>query len=330
MEYMTMEDVPFNAKLLNTKTKDDSDMEMMTMEDVPFNTKLVHIGNEDDGELVMIDQKWGFLKNIVNIDRFFAAGGDRPDNSTFIQLDLSTEEKKTLDEQAEEITRLTEEIKTITEETNTVREEYRTAEEQKRNETYSPYQTQFDELETRRSLLITKDQEAKAAKAAMEANAAPVLDLDTHSYPKVTSFFARDAHWVEGTPGTDGFPVSTLKFDAGKATGKFKGWQWGAQTEGVTNVRVNMFIKMKKAIETDGTNWGVKIYGVNHGQDALNNCEVDKWCWVSVTGPSSQNDEGYIKLNADDVSSAFEADVKQLTVEEFAKEVDPLPAPKTG
>jgi len=69
-----MEDVPFNAKLLNTKTKDDSDMEMMTMEDVPFNTKLVHIGNEDDGELVMIDQKWGFLKNIVNIDRFFDSG----------------------------------------------------------------------------------------------------------------------------------------------------------------------------------------------------------------------------------------------------------------
>ena len=49
-------------------------MEMMTMEDVPFNQKLVHIGNEEDGELLMIDQKWGFLKNIVNIDKFFDSG----------------------------------------------------------------------------------------------------------------------------------------------------------------------------------------------------------------------------------------------------------------
>jgi hypothetical protein len=56
MEYMTMEDVPFNQKLLQQKMKeDDNDMEMMTTEDVPFNSKLVHIGNPDDGELLMVD-----------------------------------------------------------------------------------------------------------------------------------------------------------------------------------------------------------------------------------------------------------------------------------
>ena len=87
-----------------------------------------------------------------------------------------------------------------------------------------PYKAQSDELEARRTLFRTKDAEARAAKKAMEENAAPIFDLDSHSYPKVTSFFARDEKWLEGTAGADGFPVSTLKFPAGKATDKFKGW----------------------------------------------------------------------------------------------------------
>lgn len=70
-----MEDagIPLNMRMVQTNS-DDSDMEMMTMEDVPFNSRLVHIGNEEDGELLMTEQKWGFLKNIVNIDRFFDSG----------------------------------------------------------------------------------------------------------------------------------------------------------------------------------------------------------------------------------------------------------------
>lgn len=70
-----MEDagIPLNMRMVQTNS-DDSDMEMMTMEDVPFNSRLVHIVNEEDGELLMTEQKWGFLKNIVNIDRFFDSG----------------------------------------------------------------------------------------------------------------------------------------------------------------------------------------------------------------------------------------------------------------
>jgi hypothetical protein len=49
-------------------------MELMVTEDVPYNAKLLHVGNPTDGELVMVDQRWGFLKNIVNIDRFFDSG----------------------------------------------------------------------------------------------------------------------------------------------------------------------------------------------------------------------------------------------------------------
>lgn len=58
----------------------------------------------------------------------------------------------------------------------------------------------------------------------MESNSAPVMDLDTHSYPKVKSFWARDDKWVEGAAEADGFPVNNLKFPAGKAADKFKGW----------------------------------------------------------------------------------------------------------
>ena len=88
-----------------------------------------------------------------------------------------------------------------------------------------------------------------------------------------------------------------------------------------------MYLKLKKAIEADGSNYGVKIYGSMHGKSIIDACELDKWCWVSVTGASSMNDDGFIKITADDVTSAFEAEIKQLTVEEFGKEVDPLPAP---
>jgi hypothetical protein len=78
MEGFIMEDseIPLNMRMVQTG---DDDMETMTMEDVPFNTKfvqtpLIHIGNPEDGELLMTEQKWGFLKNIVNIDRFFDSG----------------------------------------------------------------------------------------------------------------------------------------------------------------------------------------------------------------------------------------------------------------
>lgn len=71
-----MEDneIPLNMRL--AQIKDDSDMETMVMDDVPFNQRLVHIGSPDNGELIMLDQgqQWGFLKNIVNIDRFFDSG----------------------------------------------------------------------------------------------------------------------------------------------------------------------------------------------------------------------------------------------------------------
>lgn len=76
LEGFIMEDngIPLNMRLVQTKS--DDDMEYMTMDDVPFNAKLVHIGDPEEGELVMLDQgqKWGFLKNIVNIDRFFDSG----------------------------------------------------------------------------------------------------------------------------------------------------------------------------------------------------------------------------------------------------------------
>jgi len=75
LEGFIMEDsgIPLNMRLLQTDDNPDN-MDNFAMEDVPFNAKLIHIGNEDDGELVMVDQKWGFLKNIVNIDRFFDSG----------------------------------------------------------------------------------------------------------------------------------------------------------------------------------------------------------------------------------------------------------------
>lgn len=92
------EDVPFNQKLLYIKIReDDNDMDMMTMENVPFNAKLIQTAQPIDdqsegiqhhkyaheqmprpeqGELVQLENgaKWGFLKNIVNIDRFFDSG----------------------------------------------------------------------------------------------------------------------------------------------------------------------------------------------------------------------------------------------------------------
>lgn len=74
------EDVPFNQKLLYTKIReDDNDMDMMTMENVPFNAKLIQteqMPRPAQGELVQLENgaKWGFLKNIVNIDRFFDSG----------------------------------------------------------------------------------------------------------------------------------------------------------------------------------------------------------------------------------------------------------------
>jgi hypothetical protein len=58
---------------------------------------------------VGVDQQsqWGFLKNIVNIDRFFSSGDHSapaaPEDSTFVQLNVTPEEQKTLDDQAAEI-----------------------------------------------------------------------------------------------------------------------------------------------------------------------------------------------------------------------------------
>jgi hypothetical protein len=74
MENFVMEDaaIPLNMRLL--QTRDDDESSLYDNEDVPFNAKLLHIGNPEEGELVMVDQRWGFLKNIVNIDRFFDSG----------------------------------------------------------------------------------------------------------------------------------------------------------------------------------------------------------------------------------------------------------------
>lgn len=72
-----MEDagIPLNMRLLQTEGKlSDEDVSLYDNEDVPFNAKLLHVGNPVDGELVMVDQRWGFLKNIVNIDKFFDSG----------------------------------------------------------------------------------------------------------------------------------------------------------------------------------------------------------------------------------------------------------------
>jgi hypothetical protein len=89
-----------------------------------------------------------------------------------------------------------------------------------------------------------------------------------------------------------------------------------------------MYVKLAAAFTTDGLDWGVKIFGTNHGQAALQACIPGTWCWISVTGAASMGDSGFVKLNANDITSAFDAEIKQLTVEEFGKEVDPLAAPQ--
>jgi hypothetical protein len=58
----------------------------------------------------------------------------------------------------------------------------------------------------------------------MEANSAPVMDLDTHSYAQIKSFWARDSKWLQMPAGPDGFPVNGLHFPFGKGVDKFKGW----------------------------------------------------------------------------------------------------------
>jgi hypothetical protein len=167
-----------------------------------------------------------------------------------------------------------------------------------------------DELDARRVLLSTKEKDAADAKAAKDANSPPVFDLDAHSYPRVHSYWSRDAHWVQGTPGDDGFPVDILKFPAGKEAEKYKGWKWDSIPEGVTHARLNMYYKLVKEVEADGDNWGVKIFGNSFGADAIKECGVGKWCWISVVAPTSMGDAGHVLLIADDVKSAYELEVK--------------------
>lgn len=167
-----------------------------------------------------------------------------------------------------------------------------------------------DELDARREVLAKKEQEAVDAKAAKDANAAPILDLDAHSYPAVHSFFARDDKWAAGTPGDDGFPVDILKFPAGKGENKFKGWKFDSIPEGVQTVRVNFYYKFKKALETDGEHYGLKLFGEYYGQEAMKECGVDKWCWLSIAAPAVMTDTGHVVLGADDVKGAFEAEIK--------------------
>jgi hypothetical protein len=61
------------------------------------------------------DQKsqWGFLKNIVNIDRFFSSGGSAPPNAGFIQLSVSPTDQTTLDEQSNRIEALMAEVEQL-------------------------------------------------------------------------------------------------------------------------------------------------------------------------------------------------------------------------
>ena len=136
------------------------------------------------------------------------------------------------------------------------------------------------------------------------------MDLDAHSYPAIHSFFARDDKWVAGTPGADGFPVDTLKFPAGKGENKFKGWKFDAVPEGVSHVRVNFYYKFLKELETDGTKFGLKLFGEYFGQEAMKECGVDKWCWISISSPTSMTDTGHVVIGADDVKGAFEAEIK--------------------
>jgi hypothetical protein len=184
-----------------------------------------------------------------------------------------------------------------------------------------------DELQARRDILHQKEQEAKDAKAAKDANSAPILDLDAHSYPAITSFFARDGNWVEGVPGADGYPVDTMKWPAGAHDMKFKGWKYYSLPEGVSYVRLNFYYKLKQELHAVGENWGVKIFGHVLGHSAMQECGVDHWCWMSLVVPSSMDDDGHILLLADDIDGAFEAEFKQITLEGFGKEVEPLAEP---
>jgi hypothetical protein len=167
-----------------------------------------------------------------------------------------------------------------------------------------------DELDSRRTVLADKEKEAADAKAAKDANSAPILDLDAHSYPAVHSFFARDDKWAAGTPGADGFPVDILKFPAGKGDNKFKGWKFDSVAEGVTHVRVNFYYKFLKELETDGNKFGLKLFGEHYGQAAMKECGVDKWCWLSIAAPAVMSDTGHVTLDAADVKNAFEAEIK--------------------
>jgi hypothetical protein len=68
---------------------------------------------------VGVDQEsqWGFLKNIVNIDRFFSSGdhhSTEPEESSFVQLKVSPEDQTKLDEQAAEIEDLLKTVQDLT------------------------------------------------------------------------------------------------------------------------------------------------------------------------------------------------------------------------
>lgn len=88
-----------------------------------------------------------------------------------------------------------------------------------------------------------------------------------------------------------------------------------------------MYVRMAAALTTDGQDFGIKTFGTNHGQAALSACVPGTWCWISVTGAFSMGDSGFVKLNCNDVTSAVDMEIKQLTIETFGKEVDPLAAP---
>lgn len=261
---------------------------------------------------VGVDQEsqWGFLKNIVNIDRFFSSGDHTPSDATFVQLSVSPADQETLDAQSKEIEDLLKEVEDLTkaeEELNRTHQENQTA---IMNELDAGNKPLRDELQARRDILQAKEQEAKDAKEAKDANSPPILDLDAHSYPAVKSFFARDDHWVEGTPGPDGYPVDILKFPAGVGENKYKGWEFTAVPEGVTHVRVNFYYKLLKEVLTEGDDFGIKFFGTNQGAEAMRECGVGNFCWISLVGTVTNGDAGFIKLSANSVKSAFEAEIK--------------------
>jgi len=88
-----------------------------------------------------------------------------------------------------------------------------------------------------------------------------------------------------------------------------------------------MYFKVVKAFQAAGNDFGVKIFGTHQGADAIRACPVGTYCWLSVVGEANQGDAGHVVLSADGVSDEFELEVKQLGLEAFGREVEPVADP---